>query len=211
MPDLLHVVYLTAIIAEAVSGALSAGARKMDWFGVCFVASATALGGGSVRDLLLGHHPLSWVAHPQYLWYTAGAAMLTMLGVRFVHHLRRLFLIVDALGLVAFSIIGCNVAQSAGHAPTIVVVSGVLTGVCGGICRDVFCRDIPLVFRRELYATVAGIVGIIYVLLQMTALPHDLIVIFCLVGGFSMRMMAIRFDWCIPSFFYHDDAAPDRR
>ncbi len=211
MPDLLHAIYLLAIVAEAVSGALSAGQRQMDWFGVCFVASVTALGGGSVRDLLLGHHPLSWVAHPEYLWYTVAAALLTMLGARFVHHLRRLFLLVDALGLVAFSIIGCRVAQTAGHPPTIIVVSGILTGVCGGIGRDIFCRDIPLVFRRELYATVAGLVGIAYILLETSQLPHDLVVILCLVGGFCLRVAAIRFDWRVPSFLYRDDAAHDGR
>lgn len=211
MPDLLHAIYLIGITAEAISGALSAGRRQMDLFGVCFVATVTALGGGSVRDVLLGHYPLTWTAHPQYLWYTAGAALLTALAARFVRHLRQVFLMLDALGLVTFSLLGCDVAQAAGHAPTIVVVSGVLTGVCGGILRDIFCNDVPLVFRRELYATVAGLVGVSYLLLQATTLSHAAAVILCLIGGFVLRVAAIRFDWAVPRFVYHEDDSPDAR
>uniref|UniRef100_UPI0038B3929F trimeric intracellular cation channel family protein n=1 Tax=Chitinasiproducens palmae TaxID=1770053 RepID=UPI0038B3929F len=202
---MLHIVYLVAITAEAMTGAMSAGRRQMDLFGVCFVATVTALGGGSVRDVLLGHYPLSWVAHPEYLWYTAAAALVTTLIARALRYLRLVFLMVDALGLVAFTLIGCDVALRLGHAPTIVVVAGVITGVCGGILRDIFCGDIPLVFRRELYASVSALVGVAYVALQASPLAHGAQVVICLIGGFLLRAAAIRFDWKVPRFVYHDD------
>ena len=108
-PTLLHTLYLVAIVAEAMTAALSAGRRDMDWMGVCIIACVTALGGGSLRDVLLGHYPLTWVVHPEYLWMTAGAALLTALIAPIMRRLRSLFLLADALGLVAFTVIGCQV------------------------------------------------------------------------------------------------------
>ncbi|MFY1974518.1 trimeric intracellular cation channel family protein, partial [Achromobacter dolens] len=87
-PALLHTLYLVAIVAEAMTAALSAGRRDMDWMGVCIIACVTALGGGSLRDVLLGHYPLTWVVHPEYLWMTAGAALLTALIAPVMRRLR---------------------------------------------------------------------------------------------------------------------------
>src|SRR5690606_27417466 len=98
-----------------MSGALAAGRRNMDLFGVALIASVTALGGGTVRDILLGNYPVTWTQHPEYIYLTLGAALVTLLIARVIHHLYRLFLLVDALGLVAFTLIGCNVALSLGY------------------------------------------------------------------------------------------------
>ncbi len=95
-PVLLHTLYLVAIVAEAMTAALSAGRRDMDWMGVCIIACVTALGGGSLRDVLLGHYPLTWVIHPEYLWMTGGAAIVTALIAPVMRRLRSLFLLADA-------------------------------------------------------------------------------------------------------------------
>ena len=87
---LFHALYLVAIVAEAMTAALAAGRRSMDWVGVCLLGCVTALGGGSTRDVLLGHYPLSWVEHPDYLAVTAGAALMTIAIARVVHHLREI-------------------------------------------------------------------------------------------------------------------------
>jgi len=150
---LFHALYIVAIVAEAMTAALAAGRRSMDWVGVCLLGCVTALGGGSTRDVLLGHYPLSWVEHPNYLAVTAGAALVTIAIARVMHHLRSIFLILDAIGLVVFTVIGCNVALDL-HLPFIVVImSGMITGCVGGVLRDVLCNDIPLLFRSELYAS----------------------------------------------------------
>src|SRR5690554_11663 len=136
---LLSVTFLVAITAEAMSGALAAGRRNMDMFGVAFVAFITALGGGTVRDILLGNFPVIWTQHTLYIFLTVSAGLATMLIARFMGKLKRLFLLLDAMGLVAFTIIGCDVALRLDYDLPVVVMSGITTGIFGGIMRDMLC------------------------------------------------------------------------
>lgn len=197
---LLQVIYLVAITAEAASGAIMGMRRRMDLFGVCVVGTVTALGGGSIRDVLLGHYPLGWVAHPEYLFFTVGAALAAALLVRYMHRVRMAFLLLDALGLVAFAVIGCDVAEAAGAHPAIVVLMGMVTGICGGLLRDILCNQVPLVLRRDLYASVALATGTLYVLLQRYGIGHDHATAISLVTGFLFRMVAIRWSLTLPVF-----------
>ncbi|HWU75460.1 MAG TPA: trimeric intracellular cation channel family protein [Rhodanobacter sp.] len=203
--DLMHIAYLIAITAEAMSAALSAGRRNMDWFGVCVVACITALGGGSIRDILLGHHPLSWVAHPSYLLITAGAAVVTMIVAPMMRHLRMAFLLLDAVGLVVFTIFGCNVAIGMQLPFLIVLVSGMITGTFGGVLRDVLCNDIPLLFRKELYASVSLVTGGLYLSSVQLGVLHWLGLGIALAIGLLMRILAIRYHWEMPKFAYVDE------
>lgn len=202
---LLHVLFLIAIVAEAMTAALAAGRRSMDWFGVCLLGCATALGGGSLRDVLIGHHPLTWVAHPSYLAYTAGAAFLTIFLARIMHHLRIAFLFLDAVGLVVFTVIGCDVAMDLGLPTGVVIVSGMITGCAGGVIRDILCNDVPLLFRSELYASVSVLTGGIYVAGLTLGLPHDPVTFAAMGFGLVLRMLAIRFGWNMPKFVYTRD------
>ncbi|MBS4078972.1 MULTISPECIES: trimeric intracellular cation channel family protein [Pseudomonas] len=201
---MLLMLYLIAITAEAMTGALSAGRRGMDWFGVVLIACVTALGGGSVRDVLLGHYPLTWVKHPEYLVLTSVAAMFTVFTARWMRHLRSLFLVLDAVGLVAFTLIGCMTALEMGHGMLVASVSGVITGVFGGILRDIFCNDIPLIFRRELYASVSFAAAWCYMLCLYLNVPSEQAILITLFGGFLLRLLAIRFHWEMPKFVYND-------
>ncbi len=202
---LLHSLYLIAIVAEAMTAALAAGRRDMDWVGVCVIACVTALGGGSMRDVLLGHYPLTWVAHPEYLGMTAGAALLTALCAPMLRHLRKVFLLLDALGLVAFTIIGCKVAQQMDLSLSVVIISGVITGCAGGVLRDVLCNDIPLLFRSELYASVSLVTGGLYMALEHYTGASGLAVPVALAAGLALRLLALRFNWQMPKFVYRGD------
>lgn len=206
---MLVVLYVIAITAEAMTAALAAGRREMDWVGVCVIAWVTALGGGSVRDVLLGHYPLTWVAHPEYLGVTLVAALGTAFLAPVMRHLRSLFYWLDALGLVVFTIIGCNIATQMGLSLPIVMLSGMITGCAGGVLRDVLCNDIPLLFRSELYASVSLLTGAMYLglqhLLPEIGIAHGSAVVIAIFAGLAVRMLALRFNWQMPKFVYRDD------
>ncbi|KAB8062392.1 MULTISPECIES: trimeric intracellular cation channel family protein [Janthinobacterium] len=197
---LLYTIYLVAIVAEAMSGAIMGMRRGMDLFGICMIGTVTALGGGTVRDVLLGHYPLGWIAHPEYLLFTIGAAIVTAFVARYLHHLRAVFLLVDGLGLVAFCVIGCDIAMSAKMHPAIVVLAGMITGVFGGLLRDILCNQIPLVLQREVYATVALFTGSLYVGLLYFQVDSSVAQLASIGAGFLFRFLALHFEWRLPNF-----------
>lgn len=199
---MLLIAFYIAITAEAMTAALAAGRRNMDWFGVCLIACVTALGGGTMRDIFLDHYPLVWVENPYVLLLVCGAALITIPLARLVDRLRWPFLLLDALGLVVFTVIGCNIGIEAGVHPIIVIVAGMVTGTAGGVLRDVLCNDIPLIFQGELYATVSLVTGVIYYLGLMGGLPINVMVIAAIAIGFTLRVMAIAFKWEMPKFVY---------
>ena len=200
--DLLLVVYLVAITAEAMSGALAAGRRNMDLVGVAVIAFVTALGGGTIRDVILGNFPIGWTQHPEYVYLVILAGLATTLLARFMHHMKSACLMLDAMGLVAFSLIGCNVALRLGYPVVVIIMAGMLTGICGGILRDVLCNQVPVVFCRELYASVSLYVCALFLALRSLGVDTDLNTVACFVIGFGFRMLALRFSWKLPTFSY---------
>ena len=195
-------VYLIAITAEAMSGALAAGRRNMDLFGVAVIAFLTALGGGTVRDILLGNFPVTWTQHPSYIYMTLTGGLVTIAIARFMRHLRQLFLILDAIGLVAFTIIGCNVALELGYEPIVVVMSGITTGIFGGIIRDIMCGRVPQVLRREIYACVSLVVAVLYLFLLRQGVDEGVTQLAAFSVGLLLRMVAIRWSVSLPVFRY---------
>lgn len=203
----LYALSLVALTAQAMTAALAAGKRSMDWAGVCMLGSITALGGGTIRDVLLGHHPLVWVERPSYLLLTAGAALATILIARVVHRLNTAFLVLDAIGLVVFTMAGCDVARQVDPSLplAIVVVAGMITGCAGGVLRDILCNDVPLLFRAELYASVSIVTGLFYSTGFGLGLNAEVWTALTFVLGLSFRLLAIRYKWEMPKFIFSDD------
>ena len=206
---LMTFLYILGITAEAMTGALSAGKRRMDWFGVMLVASITAIGGGTVRDILLGYYPLSWVAHPEYLVITCIAGLLATMTAKWIVRYHKIFLILDSIGLIVFSIIGYQVAQSM-HLPALIcVVAAVITGVFGGLMRDLICRQPPMVLHRELYASVAILAGVLYWVLEYMGASVTIATFVTLIVGFGIRIAAIQYGWRLPTFHFDDAHSED--
>lgn len=202
---MLHVLYIIAITAEAMTAALSAGRRQMDWVGVCIIAWVTALGGGTIRNILLGHYPMSWVEHPEYLLITAGAAIFAAIIASFMSKLKKMFLYLDAVGLVVFTIIGCQLAEELKMPVIIIVMSGMITGCAGGVLRDVLCNDIPLLFRKEIYASASIVTGAVYILAQHWGSTAEWAVITACTCGLILRLLSIHYNWQMPKFIYHEN------
>lgn len=199
---MLSIIYLVAIVAEAMSGALAAGRRNMDMFGVAVIAFVTALGGGTVRDMILGHFPIGWTQHPEYIYLVISAGLLTTLVASHMHHLKRVFLVLDAMGLIAFSLIGCNVAREMDYPFPVIVMSGMITGICGGVVRDVLCNQVPVVFRRELYAVVSLIVCTLFLGLLELGVDVGLSTAISFGVGLTLRLLAIWQGWRLPTFSF---------
>jgi uncharacterized membrane protein YeiH len=169
-----HALDRLGVAVFAVSGVLAAGRKSLDWLGVAVIAVVTAIGGGTLRDLLLQRHPIFWIADPTYLIVILGATGLTLFYVRFrVPNLRAL-LIADGLGLAFFTIGGVQIAEKAGLTGPVAVLMGTITGVAGGMIRDVLCAEIPLILRRgQLYATATLVGAALYLVLERAGLPRD--------------------------------------
>ncbi|VVE89218.1 trimeric intracellular cation channel family protein [Pandoraea bronchicola] len=206
--EIFYALYLIAIVTEAMSGAIMGMQRGMDRFGLAFIGMVTALGGGTIRDVLFGRHPLVWIAHPEYLLLTLGAATLTSIIARHVHRLRMTFITVDAIGLAAFTILGCDIGMTVSTSPVIVVLAGVLTGIGGGMLRDLLCGQVPLVLRREMYASVACIAGAMYVAMLRLGVENGIATGICFAAGFIIRMLAVWFGWRFRTFENEAPAEP---
>ncbi|MDU7361629.1 MAG: trimeric intracellular cation channel family protein [Propionibacteriaceae bacterium] len=207
----LTVLSIIGIIAGSMSGALAAGKERMDLFGVVMVGFVTALGGGTIRDVFLDIHPLVWVGEPLYCVLVVVASVITVWVARTLQYFWALFLWLDALGLVAFSILG---AQAALHHNLGIIVAGasaIITGSVGGIMRDLLCDRIPLVFREELYGSVSLFVGMSYVGLLSAGLSSGLAVTISLLSGFALRVAAIQWKITLPVFDYQEESYYDRR
>jgi len=183
----------------AISGALAAGRRSLDLIGVVVIATVTAVGGGTLRDLLLGR-TVFWLADPTYLYVSLVAAMLTVLYARYRHPPDRLILYADALGLALFTISGAQIAQSLGHSGIVVVIMGASTGVAGGLLRDVLCAEIPLILRRgRMYAS-ASIAGVVAYLLLENLLDRTPAAVLGMLTIAGLRLAAIAWDLTLPVF-----------
>ena len=201
---MLEILYILAITVEAMSGAIAAGKKQMDPFGILIIACSTAFGGGTIRDVILGNYPLVWVARPEFIVITSIAALLMIVIRPWVRYLSTAFLTLDAIGLITFSIIGTLKALQLGHDYITASMMGVFTGAFGGIIRDILCGQVPLVFRKELYGSIAFLSAWLYIGLCLTPLSHALCIILTLLIGFFIRILAIGMNLELPKFNFDD-------
>jgi uncharacterized membrane protein YeiH len=197
---LLYVLDLIGVAVFAVSGALAGSRRGLDLFGIAVLAAVTAIGGGTVRDLLLGRHPVFWVKNPLYLYVILAATAIAVLGASYIANLETPLLVADAVGLGLFAVSGAQIAEQDGHARIVVVLMGTVTGVAGGVIRDILSGVVPLLLRRDIYAT-AAIAGIcLYLLLQRARIKRSWAFVAAILSVVALRLLAIAFSWQLPTF-----------
>lgn len=198
---LLQVIEALGILTFAVSGFIEARRKDMDMVGVFTVAFITAFGGGTLRDLLLDRRPLFWVEHHEY---TVLVFILALVATPFLPHLRsslseKAIITADALGLGAFSVAGTILAREAGMPAFVAVMMGVITGIFGGVLRDVICNEIPLVFRRgHLYATCSFAGCWTYLILDWVRMQQEIAIVASILVTCLLRFLSVRFDLRLP-------------
>jgi len=202
MNTLIKTIEVIGIFAFAVSGIIEARKKGMDLVGIYVVGMVTAFGGGSLRDLVLNRHPLFWIEH---YWYPVILLFLSVLAGAIVRHVTEhvrsmtVVQVLDALGLGLFAASGASVAYQAGSHPFISSLIGVMTGVFGGVLRDIICNEIPYVFQRtELYATCAFVGAWSYLLVVGAGGDELTAVMSCITITFVLRIMAIRYKIRLP-------------
>ena len=198
---LVRLLDLIGIGVFAVSGALAAGRKRLDLLGVFVLAAVTAIGGGTVRDLLLDRQPIVWLTDATYLGVIVAAVAITFAYVRWRRPPLASLLVADALGLALFSVAGAQIAEGAGLPAVSVVVLGTMTGVGGGVIRDVLSAEVPFVLRRgNLYAS-AVILGIaVYLFLESIGVPRQAASLTGMALIAALRLAAIRWELELPVF-----------
>lgn len=207
---LLYVLDLIGVAVFAISGALAAGRRGLDLLGVIALGAATAIGGGTIRDVLLSRHPIFWLTDPAYLLVIVGASLLTVAYARWRPPPRAALQVADALGLALFSVVGAQIAEGAGLPAVSGVLLGTMTGTAGGVMRDVLSAEVPLVLRRgNLYASAAIAGTTIYFLLEAAGVPRSPAALTGMAVCTALRFAAIWWGLQLPTFQLHADDTPD--
>jgi uncharacterized membrane protein YeiH len=194
----LNLIDILGTFAFAVAGGFSAMERKLDPFGVLIIAFVTAIGGGTVRDVLVGNFPVNWLHNGNTILIIFVSAILTMIFGSYLKHLNTALFIFDALGLGLFTIIGIEVGLKQGFSAGICIALGTISACFGGVIRDVLLNKVPLIFRKEIYALACIIGGIAYYLLKQTNLNDDVAKVICILMIFVIRFIAVRYNLSLP-------------
>jgi uncharacterized membrane protein YeiH len=184
----------------ALSGALVASRKRMDIFGFALLGCVTGIGGGTIRDVLMGSLPVFWVAKPAYLLTCVLVASAAFFVAHLVQSRLRILIWCDAVGLALFSATGAEIALSQGAGPAIAIAMGVATATFGGIIRDILGAEIPIILRREIYVTAALLGAAVFVAGNELGLAKDVALAAGFVAAFVLRAAAILFDLSLPVF-----------
>ena len=184
----------------AISGALAIQDHHDDLFGAGFLGFVTAIGGGTLRDMMLGSYPLVWIGDIFFLYAILAGVVIAYLFYKSLVRLKRTFLFFDALGISFFTILGVEKALSLGVRPEIAAIMGMFSAVMGGVIRDVLTNETPVLFRKEIYATACLTGAILYLLMYRFGADRHLNLIISIVTIFVIRILAVRYRLSLPSF-----------
>ncbi len=189
----------------AISGALAAMRHRFDPFGVLILATVTAVGGGSLRDVVIGRTPVGWMQDINYAYLIMAGTVIALVFRTYLVYVRRTMFLFDAIGLGLFTIIGVEIGLAAELHPIICILLGTLSASFGGVIRDILANEVPLIFHKEIYASISLLGGALFLLLQKTTLPSDWIYILTSGLVVILRILAVRYNWVLPKMYREVD------
>ncbi|WP_040250993.1 trimeric intracellular cation channel family protein [Psychroserpens mesophilus] len=200
-----QVLDILGTIAFAISGVLVALNKRMDPFGVLIIAFVTAVGGGSLRDVLIGIQPVSWMTNMTYVYVIFGATVFAIVFKSKLNYLRKSLFLFDTIGIGLYTVVGIEKGIIAELHPIICIALGTMTACFGGVIRDILCNEIPVIFRKEIYATACILGGLTYFLLR--EFMADTNFIFVIAGTIVIvtRLLAVKFKISLPSLYKDDN------
>lgn len=197
-----YILEIIGTCAFAISGALAVKDKENpDWFSASFTAFITSIGGGTVRDLLLGSYPLVWISDITILYAIIVGILLTFIFYKQLIRLRRTLFLFDTCGIALFTIVGTEKALSLGVRPEIAAIMGVFSAVMGGVIRDTMTNDIPIIYQKEVYATACLAGAVSYLLLDYAGTERNTAFILAAAVIIVLRILAVRWKWSVPTFF----------
>ncbi len=206
---LLEIFNLIAVFVFAISASLSAIKRKFDLFGIAFVAFVTSIGGGTIRDVLLGNYPVSWMREPNYAYSIIAGVLVSFIFTRYLYKLKKTFFWFDTIGIGVASVIGTHKAIIFGLSEPLCILFGVISAIFGGVIRDTLCNDIPLIFRKEIYATACLIGSTLYLGLYKIRLDFNWIMPITIMTTITIRYVSIKYKIRLPELTYKLKGKPN--
>lgn len=194
-----HLLDIIGTMAFAMSGTLTAMSKKLDLFGVFIIAFVTAVGGGTLRDIMIGRTPVGWMLDLKYVYVIIIGFVFAILFRKKFDRLRTSLFLFDTIGLGVFTLIGLEKGINVGLHPVICIALGTMTACFGGVIRDILCTEIPVIFRREIYATICILGGIVFFLLRRLNLENDILYLTTSIVIILVRLMAVKFKWYLPT------------
>jgi len=207
--NFISIIEYLGTFAFAISGIRLASAKRFDWFGAYVVGLVTAIGGGTIRDLLLNVTPF-WMLNPSYLIVTGLALLSVILFGKYIIRLNNTFFIFDAIGLGLFVVVGIEKSLLAGFPFWVVIMMGMITGSAGGVIRDILINEVPLIFRKDIYALACVIGGLVYFVCFKFNCSSEITQILAAFSIILTRILAVRFHISIPVLKGNDDDSPTK-
>lgn len=195
---LLYILDLIGTFSFAISGAMHAAKKQLDAFGVFITAFLTALGGGTIRDLLLGRSPVGWMTDLNYSIIVLIAVFISFIGYRQLYKLSKTFFLFDAIGIGVFTIIGINIGITYNIHIFLAITMGMVSACFGGILRDIFLTQIPLILRKEIYATACLLGGVLYVFLEQFIFIQEFNLLITIIFIILIRITAVKYHISLP-------------
>ena len=199
MTNLFYIIEVIGTMAFAMSGALTAMNKKLDPFGVFIIAFVTAVGGGTLRDVMIGSTPVGWMLHLNYVYVIIAGFFLAVIFRKKLDKMRTSLFLFDTIGLGVFTLIGLEKGIATGLHPIICIALGTMTACFGGVLRDILRNDIPVIFRREIYATICIIGGALFFALRQLRLPDDVVYVATSAVIIAIRLFAVKYRWYLPA------------